>query len=203
MVCQRLQGRMLCLLSWKPTMKKNLLLITVLFLFPFASKADSPTFDYFEGGYANWDDSIGGIEVRMNYRIFTDFYISGYHAAFLEKDFDNDITTLGLGYIFDLPSNSSFFAEANYAIFHVDGGFDHEGFELASGFRRMLSKQFEAKVAIEHFELFDDNTPGDSLELTSLVLGAAYIATDSITVYADYKFEKEVNRFSLGARFDF
>ena len=188
-------------------MNKNILTGVILCVLPSATLADNPSFDYIELGYTNWNvdglENVGGIDVRTNYRISDSFYAAGDHAAFLEKAFDTDITSLGFGYILDFSSNSSFFAEASYALFHVDGGFDHEGYKLTSGVRSMFTDNLELKAAIERFDLFDDNTDGDSLKLTSLVLGAAYKIPDSMTVYFEYKIDHNVNRLGIGARFHF
>ena len=84
-------------------------------------------------------------------------------------------------------SSSVFFAQLDYAKLEADGGVDESGYEVSFGIRSMLSSEFEVKAAIEYLDIDNDDT-------TSLVFGGAYNFTETMAVYADYKYDSDVSR---------
>jgi len=181
-------------------MNRKLIVSAILSVLSLGAVADTPSFDNVEIGYTNWnlddDFSISGVELKGSAMVTDNFYIAGDFSNLSKNGNGLTFTTIGVGYKFDFSDNTSFFAEIDYARFDGDGGFDADGFEITSGVRSMLTEKFEIKAAIEYLEI--DNT-----DSTSFIVGAAYDVTDSIAIYADYKIESDVNRFGIGARFNF
>jgi hypothetical protein len=180
-------------------MNKKLLASAVLSVLSFGAMADTPSFDNIEIGYANFDFDgfdVDGYEIKGSKQISDDFYIAGDYTDISENGNSISLTTVGFGYKNDFSASSSFFAELDYARFDADGGFDENGYEITFGVRSMFTEQLELKAAIEYLDINNDGT-------TSLVLGSAYNLTDSVALYADYKYESDLSRYGVGVRFNF
>jgi len=180
-------------------MNKKLLASAVLSILSFGAMADTPSFDNVEIGYANFDFDgfdVDGYEIKGSKQISDDFYIAGDYTDLSENGASISLITIGFGYKNDFSSSSSFFAELDFARLDASGGLDENGYELTFGVRSMFTEQFEVKAAVEYLDIDNDDT-------TSLLLGGAYNFTDSVAVYADYKYESDLSRYGVGVRFNF
>jgi len=180
-------------------MNKKLIVGAVLSVLSFGAMADNPSFDNIEIGYVNFDFGGGldpdGFELKGSKQISDNFYIAGDYADTSINGRDLSVTTFGVGYKNDFSDTSSFFVELDYANFDGEGG-DEDGFELTLGVRSMLTDKFEIKAGIEYLDIDND-------DITSLFLGGAYDVTDSVAIYADYKYESDLSRYGVGVRFNF
>jgi len=181
-------------------MNKKIIVGTVLSVLSFGAMADTPSFNNIELGYISFDVDGGfepdGFELKGSKELSDNFYIAGDYSDVSDQGLSASLITLGVGYKNDFSDSSSFYAEIDYAKVDADGGFDEDGYELTLGIRSMLNDQFEIKAAVEYLEIDNDDT-------TYLVLGGAYDFTDSVAVYADYKYESDESRYGIGVRFNF
>ncbi len=166
----------------------------------FGAMADTPSFDYIDLGYSNWDTnnsgSINGFEFKGSKQLNEYLYIAGDYNRISESGSSLSIATIGLGYLNNFSDNSSFFAELDYANLDPESGSGENGYELTIGVRSMLSSNFELKGAVEYLD-FDENGT------TSLVIGGAYNFTENMAAYIDYKHESDLSRGAIGIRFNF
>lgn len=186
-------------------MKKSILsaaIVTSLSLsaLSFNASADTPSFDYVEGGYTSYDfdvvSDVDGFELGGSVSLTDSFYATADYADVSKNGVDLSLTTLGVGYKSDYSNTSSFFTEVNWANLDSNVGSDENGYELALGIRSMITKDLELKVAAEYLDIDNDDN-------TYLVLGAAYNLTDNLAVYSEYKTESDDSQFSFGARYNF
>jgi len=179
---------------------KKILAGAVLSVLSFGAMADTPSFNNIELGYIAHDFDGGfepdGFELKGSKELSDNFYIAGDYSDVSDQGFSISLTTFGVGYKHDFSQSSTFYAEIDYANVDADGGFDEDGYELTLGIRSMLNDQFELKAAVEYLEI-------DSEDTTYLVLGGAYNFTDSVAMYADYKYESDESRYGVGVRFNF
>ena len=182
-------------------MKKTLLTGTLLSILSFGAIAETPSFNYVDLGYSNWDfdganSSIDGFELKVSRQINDMFYIAGDFNRLSNNGASVNLTTLGLGYMNNFSESTTFFAELDYANISPENSSSENGFEITTGIRSMLTPQFELKGAVEYLSLDND-------DITSLVVGGAYNFTDTFAVYADYKVESDLNRLGVGIRINF
>jgi len=180
-------------------MNKKIIVGAVLSVLSFGAMADTPSFDNIEIGYTTVDFDFGfepdGFELKGSKQISDDFYIAGDYSDVSDLGIDVSITTFGVGYKNDFSDTSSFFVELDYANVEIES-FDEDGYELTLGVRSMINDQFELMGALEYLEIDGEDT-------TYLVLGGAYDFTDSVAAYANYKYESDESRYSIGVRFNF
>lgn len=189
-------------------MKKKILAVGLLAALPLTSFAETPSFDFVQGGYANWDidgisGSFDGFQVSANKSLNKNFYFNGDYQSVSKGSLDSKFSTVGLGYRYKLSNSAVFFGELDWANLNVDvnlgsfsAGANDSGYQAAAGFRGMVSPKFELKGAVEYLDLGSDDS-------TSYVVGAAYNFNKAASLYSDVKFDKDSTRYTVGVRYNF
>lgn len=190
----------------KMNSKKNLVLAAILSTVSVSAMAESPSFDYIQGGYVSWDfDGISGnfdgFQVSVKKTIHQDFYFTGDFQSISQSSIDTTIGTFGVGYKQNISDSTALFGQLEYASVSVDvGGFfgsaDSNGYQASAGIKGMVSPQVELTGAVEYLNLDVDNT-------TTFVGKAAYNINKEIAIYADIKLEKDSTTYGIGARYNF
>ncbi|MEP1742194.1 MAG: porin [Kangiellaceae bacterium] len=181
-------------------MKKTIIASAVLSVISFGAMAETPSFDYVEFGFTEYDsDGLGkldGFELTASKELNNNFYVAGDLARVNEGGFDLDTMTIGVGYKNQFSSNSTFFSEIDFAKIKNSNDFDENGFQVTAGIRSMLGKNLELKAAVEYLDIND-------VDETSYVVGGAYNLNSDLAVYADYTYESELSKYGVGIRYNF
>jgi len=117
------------------------------------------------------------------------------------------LTTFGGGYQFGLTDSTVMYAQLDYARVIFDrpnaGEFDSNGYQISVGVRSNVTEAIELKGAVKFLNAGNvDSTYGD-FNPTYIELGASYLFTDELSVYADYENESDSDRYSFGLRYNF
>jgi len=89
--------------------------------------AESPSFDYLQGGYTNWNldgisGSFDGYQVSGSKSLNKDFFIAGDYQSVSKGSLDAQLGTIGLGYKHNLTNTTAFFGQLDWANANADGG---------------------------------------------------------------------------------
>jgi len=183
-------------------MNKKTLVLALLSSLSLTVSAENPSFDYLDIGYSNWNldgssDKTDGFEFKGSLTINEFLYVAGDYTNISSFGLSVGFTTVGLGYKYNFTDTTTFFAELDYLNINPESGDSESGFEITSGVRSMVLPKLELKGAIEYL-----NT-GRNDDNTSLVVGGVYSFTDTFASYVDYKRDSDLQRWSIGLRFNF
>jgi hypothetical protein len=174
--------------------------------------ADSPDWNYLEGGYIKTEvDSSGdldGWEVAGSWNFRDRLYVRGSYAR-QDEDFDAilqdlelDILSLGGGFIWSLQDSTDLYGELSYEHWRVElGGFDGEdfdeddnGYRAAVGGRAVVWRGLELNAELGLIDV------GDVIDSESYFrLGAVYTFGTGVGIGASYQEidDLEIVRFTL------
>jgi len=193
---------------------KNKILITAMLsaLSLGAIAEEMPSFNFAEVGYTTQEhDAVGGdasgFELAGSYDLEGDFYLAGSYLSTSDRGLDLGLTTFGGGYQFGLTDSTVMYAQLDYARVIFDrpnaGEFDSNGYQISVGVRSNVTEAIELKGAVKFLNAGNvDSTYGD-FNPTYIELGASYLFTDELSVYADYENESDSDRYSFGLRYNF
>jgi len=193
--------------------KNKLLVTTLLAAFSCNVFAQEPTFDKAEIGYMNYSfdipfDSIPdftGFEAKASKSFGDNVYFAASYTDVSNSDsFAGSVNftlfDIGVGYKMPISEQTVFFAEMDYVSSDSSsGGYNSNsstGNQAKLGIKTMITDQLEATFAFESLSI-------DGSRSNSKAIGGAYLVSDKMAIYFDYKSETEVDRTSIGVRFNF
>jgi Ax21 family sulfation-dependent quorum factor len=172
-------------------MKRILLAVLAVAVFPLASQASDLSYTYVEGGYTylhndnvghlgdNWGGS-GSVAVGPNFFVFG----GGSHTS--EPVESTNGWNLGGGFHTGISSNTDFVADVNYAHTTVDGlSGDSKGYIGEVGVRSALSPQFEGWLMAGY-----ENGHADFSNPDSVIANSHTVNTGYGKIGGQYKFNK-------------
>jgi len=195
-------------------MKRVLFVLAMAVALPQAAQAESLSYSYVEGGYANndFDNSMFGSFDGVYGKGSVAFGDSGFFAAgsykpssgdiFGSSGYDIDSTSLGLGYHHAIADKVDFVAQLDYVHTSVNFGSSIEGYRVSAGVRSSFSEKFEGAV-LGHYEKTSDIDASDfsvSLEgqfKFNEVLGLV------VGVESGQRFDQDVLTYNVGLRASF
>ena len=185
-------------------MKKIVSSYILLFALSTNLLADSPSFDFIEYGYTSVNikgesKNFVGYDLRGAYSLGDNFYIGGdaFNADISGVFVRKQVVTIGLGYRYELSSNTTVYTELDGVVWNPHGGGNHEnGPELSVGVKNKVNERLELKAVVEYL-----NTK--SYKATTFVVGAAFRVFDSFALYSDFNIDSDDSRYSVGLRYSF
>jgi hypothetical protein len=189
--------------------------LAAVFAVPGAGRAAGLSYSYVEGGYAETETEVEGIDLDGDgYRLGASLAVSpNYHLVFeysaAELDVENfnfevDVDTFALGIGYNRPINPRI--DLIGRILYVDSEIDAvgpflaaEGDENGLGFQmRMRSEvreRLEVEGGIDYVDVGDDET--------TLVIEGRYFLTDALALGAGLEFGDDTTSYGVTLRFNF
>ncbi len=185
--------------------KKNILIASALLVLASTTiHAEEPSYDNVELGYLSYKfDSIyvpklNGYELNFSRSLSENFYLAGSYASVSDGPDSVSLRDFGVGYKTMISETASFFAEVDWAQSQVrtGTGYTDSGNQLKVGLKSMVAENLELQLSVERLTI-------DGSTSNSTVFGGAYNISDNMGIYFDYKSESDVDRTSVGVRFNF
>lgn len=191
-----------------------------LLLIPSLSLADAADFRYLEASYITQDIAIdvGGSEedfdfdgygIAGKFQFYENFYVSAsYSDVSLDDnipglDIDQDIFSVGLGYIFGLNEYGSFFGEIAYVDASASASYgglsedaDENGYAVEAGFRMNLTERAQLNFGVVYVDI-------DVSDETTVYGEFVYEFLPRISGVASYGNNSGDNSIAVGARYSF
>ena len=193
-------------------MNKKILIAGLLSVVSLGASAESPSFSFVEAGYTAQDNDLidgdyTGYELEGSYQLSNNFYLAAKHVITTEDSLDLSTTTFGVGYHYFLTKSTAMYVQADYAAVILEransGKFDEQGTQLGLGIKSMITDAIEIDVALKYLDAGEVDTTFGEYDKTYGLIGANYLLSDSVSIYADYEIEEDSNRYSMGFRYRF
>ncbi|QJR80830.1 TonB-dependent receptor [Alteromonas pelagimontana] len=166
----------------------------------FSALADSPDWQYVEGGYTALDiDNAGGFDpdgatIGGKYMLKNNIYLSGDYSFFEDHSIDIDMLSLGAGYRMRINAMTDAYVGANYE--RIDSDFDDEnGYSVNAGIRSRVTDQVELAGEIGYYDVDE----GD----VTVKVGANYYFTPQWAIGASYEKLDDADITQVTARYAF
>ena len=190
-------------------MKKNLIaaVVTSALVSPIAL-ADTPSYSYFEGGYAIYDESpleakglyiAGSVEAGENFFLNFDYAPLEGELSGFSGDFDFDSKSFGFGYKSDINDTTNWFASYSIGSWGIESE-DVDVNTIRVGLRSQLTENFELNGSIASHDLEFENQ--DNSE-TGFQVGMAYQMSETLQFTADYESIDDLDIMTFGLRMNF
>ncbi|NDV90772.1 outer membrane beta-barrel protein [Alteromonas sp. 345S023] len=178
----------------------TLLAVVTATLSSYSAMADTPDWQYVEGGYTKVDfdgnESFepDGLNINSKYLLNSNVYLNGEYSFFEEGEADFDMLTLGAGY--RLPVNATTDAYFGANLERLGGDFDDEtGYSINAGLRSMVTEQIELAGEVGYYDVYDGEA--------TVKIGANYYITPQWAVGASYESIDELDILQVTARYAF
>ncbi len=189
-------------------MKKLIATGIIAALSSLSAMAAEPSFNFVEGGYADWDIGDGvkpdGFKIRGNFELNENFFLKGSYESLSQSGVDLNTAIVGVGYKFPVSGNTALYTHASYLDFETDSpsndpgdNIDEDGYQLGLGVRSQISKLTQLYGEVTHYNV-------DSYSLTELTVGVRQNFTDNFGAYLEASVDDdEGNRAGIGLRVNF
>lgn len=148
------------------TNKSRLFIALTLSVLTTSALANDVSYDYLELRFADTEieNADGdGFELGLSYNLNDNWIVIG---SYLSQDFDFNIDLtgleLGVGYVWAIDEQFDVYATGSYADYEVDvgsfGSDSEDGFRFVGGIRSRINEKFEARAAVNYFDLGDSDT---------------------------------------------